>query len=100
VTLATLNTLAEAAVAALEAGDYATAIRVALSCKPLLAVTPNLSRASEGNSQTMAFTNVEAIDAFIKECRILQTAAACATDGPFTQSLIRYKRPDEETDYE
>lgn len=87
-----LQTLADAAVTALESGDYATAIQKALACKPLLAVTPELARASAGNSQSIAFRTTSEIDGFISECRKLQTGAAVQASGPFQQSLVRYQR--------
>ena len=94
-TLARLTALAEAAVAALEAGDYADAIRNAIACKPLLAVTPELMRASAGNSQSLAFRSPDAIDSFVAECRRLQNTADAQTYGPFAQSAIRYARAGE-----
>ena len=88
-----LTALAEAAVAALELGDYDLAIRKAIACKPLLAVTPEIQRGSAGNSQSMAFRSPDAIDSFVSECRKLATAATAAVSGPFAQSAIRYRRP-------
>lgn len=99
-TLEAIQARAALAVAALDSGDYAAAIRYALGCKPLLASTPELSRGSAGNAQSIAFRDGAAIDAFIKECRLLQTQAAAQSAGPFSQSLIRYQRADEEEDYE
>lgn len=93
--LASLQALADAAVAALEAGDYATAIRKAISIKPLLAVTPELSRGSAGDSQAMSFRSADAIDSFVRECRAAQNAAAAQSGGPFAHSLVRYQRAEE-----
>lgn len=96
VSVSRLTALAEAAIAALENGDYATAIRSALAIKPLLAATPDMSRSSAGDSQSMSFRNAEAIDSFVKECRQLQNqAAAQSSGGPFAQSLVRYQRATE-----
>lgn len=89
--LTALNNLAAAASAALEAGDYDLAIRKALACKPLLAVTPELTRGSSGDSQSMAFRSGDAIDSFVREVRKLQTAETAQANGPFTQSFIRYQ---------
>jgi hypothetical protein len=93
--LARLEALAEAAIAALEAGDYVTAIQRAISIKPLLAVTPELTRGSSGDSQAMAFRSGDAIDAFVRECRQAANRAAAESSGPFAQSLVRYQRSGE-----
>ena len=95
--LARLQELAEAAVTALESGDYVTAIVKAIAIKPLLAVTPELARGAAGDSQSMAFRSPDAIDAFVRECRLLQKASDsdAATGGPFSQSLVRYRRATE-----
>jgi hypothetical protein len=96
--LATLTALAEAAVAALEQEDYALAIRKALACKPLLAVTPELSRGSQGDSQSMAFRSPSAIDSFVSECRKMQSAKQAQTQGVFGLAKTRFGRSDNSVD--
>lgn len=87
-----LNTLAATAIAALESGDYAGAIRAATSARILLAVAPNLSRSSAGNAQQMGWSNTQAIDGFIAECRKQQAQTLAAASGPFQQTKVVYAR--------
>jgi hypothetical protein len=87
-----LNTLATAAITAMESGDYAGAIRAANSARILLSVAPNLSRSAAGNAQTMGWGNVTAIDSFIAECRKLQSQEAVQAGGPLLQTKVRYSR--------
>ena len=98
-TLARLNELAEAAVAAMEAADYDLAIRKALALKPLLAVTPEMSRGSAGDSQSLAFRTGDSVDAFIAECRKLRNPALAESGGVFRTSNVRYQRADESNGY-
>ena len=95
-----LNTLAEAAIAALESGDYAAAIRAASSAKILLAVQPAMARTAAGNAQSLGWTNAQAVDGFITECRRQQAQTLAASSGPFQQTKIRYARPDSETAFD
>jgi len=87
-----LNTLAETAIAALESGDYAGAITAANSARILLAVSPNLSRSAAGNAQTLGWTNAQAIDGFITECRRAQSQTIAAASGPWQQTKVVYAR--------
>ena len=73
--VATLESKRDLAIAALEAGDYADAIKYAMSAKLLLASMPNASRGAGGGSQSLAW-NGSAIDDFITQCRQLATSAA------------------------
>lgn len=92
--VAQLEALYNAASAALEAADYSTAIAKAMQLKLRLAATPNLTRSAGGGEHSMEWANVAGIDAFIAECRKLQTAAAHASAGPIRQSKVAYARPE------
>ena len=96
--LARLHALAEAAVSALESGDYGTAIAKALACKPLLAITPELQRSAAGNSQSMAFRTTSDIDGFIQQCRQLESAQAAQSRGVFGLAKTRFGRADNAVD--
>lgn len=94
-----LNTHATTAASAVADGNYGAAIVAALQAKILLAVMPNLERSAAGNAQRMGWSNVQAIDSFIRECRQLQTAANVTSGGPLQQSKIVYARPTSVDDY-
>lgn len=82
-----LKTYRDAAITALAAGDYATAIQQAMAAKLMIATMPDLRE--EDRQITW---NAEAIDQFIAQCRDLATAAAVATSG-IRQTKITYARP-------
>jgi len=83
--LATINTHASAASAAVLSGDYAGAIRYALACKPLLAALAD----SERDDQSLQWKNAQQIDSFVAECRREASAAAVASDGIRVTSITR-----------
>lgn len=92
--MAQLDTLYAAAVAALDGGDYDTAITKAMALRVRLATTPNLSRnLSGGGSQSVTWGGAEGLDRFIAECRRAKASAAAARSGPFQQTKITYARP-------
>lgn len=93
--VAQIEALYEAAVAALDAGNYDVAIVNALKVKIRLSTTPNIMRTLTGSGQTnMMWANVAAIDFFIKECKVLKaTALASSSGGPFQRTKIIYDRP-------
>lgn len=92
--IATLDTLYNEAVAAIDAGDYSTAIQVALKAKLRLATTPDVTRSlGAGSNQSLAWSNVAAIETFIREAKALQTAARATSGGPIRTTKIRYARP-------
>lgn len=96
-----LEALYNAAVAALEAGDYATAIQKALACKMRLATTPDVEGQPEGggSARRLEWANAAALDKFIAECKQLKSQAALvAGGGPFQQTQVIYDRPDISTD--
>lgn len=92
--LATINTYAAAAAAAVLSGDYATAIRYALACKPLLAALAD----SERHDQSLKWANTQQIDGFVTECRREQAAASVASDG-LRASRVTYANPTTVDDY-
>lgn len=94
--VATLNTYRDAAIAALESADYATAIAKALAAKMVLATMENAMRGAGGNQQQYSWDR-DAIDSFIGHCKQLRAEAAHAdstSGGPFRQTKITYARPD------
>lgn len=92
--IAELNALYVAAIAALDAGDYDTAIRKAIAVKLRLATTPDSTQGSGAAATSLAWANAAAIDDFVANCRRLQVqAAAAASGGPFRQSAVTYARP-------
>lgn len=90
---ATLDALYEAAVAALEAGDYAAAIAKAQAARLRIATAASSARSSAGGSTSFAWPNVAAIDRFIADCYRSQALARSATAGPFQVTKIRTVRP-------
>jgi len=90
--IADLETLYEAAIAALDSGDYDTAIVKANALQLRLATMPSVTQRQGGRTEFTA----EWIDRFIAQCRKLksETAAAAATGGPFQVTKITYARPD------
>jgi len=99
--IAQLETLYSAAIAALEAGDYATAILKATAAKFRIATTPNLARnLAGGGSQQISWNDASAIDRFIADCRRAASAATAASSGAFAQSKVTYARSTTTDDYE
>jgi hypothetical protein len=87
--IAQLETLYDAAAAALESGDYDAAIAKALGLKLRLAAMPDVERAAI----KVLWANVGALDSFISECRRLKATAIGASGGPFQSTPITYARP-------
>ena len=93
-----LETLYEAAIAAMESGDFATAILKLMAIKTRLVITPNLAESigSGGTSSvTWNATSAEQIDSLILECkqRRAQSQASMGRSGPLRQSRVTYARP-------
>jgi hypothetical protein len=93
--IAQVEALYEAAITALDAGDYATAIQKAMAAKLRLGTTPNVSKSVGSGSQALTWNDASAIDRFISDCRRLQSAVAVASGGVFAQSPIHYQRAEE-----
>ncbi len=93
-TVAALNTQRDAAVAALLAGDYATAKQHALAAKLLLSTgMASVSESAGGGSRSMSW-DANAIDEFLRECdRML------AGTGGVRTTKITYARPSSSDGY-
>lgn len=96
--VAAINAKRDAAITAMEAGDYAAAIRYALAAKMLIATTPNITRSAGGGSQGFTWSPA-AIDQFITECKQQQTNAAVTATGGIRRSNVVYERPETVGDY-
>lgn len=98
--IAQLDALYAEAVAALDSGDYDTAIRKAQAVRIRLVTTPNLSRAlGPGGSQSIAWASVTAIDQFIAECRKAKAMDLAESSGGIQQTKITYARPESTDDF-
>lgn len=82
-----LATYRDAAITALLAAEYDTAIQQAMAAKLFLATMPSLKQAD----REVAW-NSQAIDEFIAQCRQLATTAAVAAGG-IRQTKVTYARP-------
>ncbi|MDQ3288923.1 MAG: hypothetical protein M3Q42_11835 [Pseudomonadota bacterium] len=90
-----LETLYSEAVAALDAGDYDTAITKAMAVKVRLATMPNVERSlGGGGKQRTEWANAASLNTFILECRRLKGASL-----GLQQSKITYARPSLSEDY-
>lgn len=89
-----LEALYTEAVAALDGGDYDTAIRKAMAIKARLAATPNVLRGlGGGGQQQLIWANQAALDTFIRECRNLKSQAIAENVGGIQQTKVVYARP-------
>lgn len=95
--IAELDVLYAAAVAAIDAADYALAVRKLMAIKVRLATTPNVSHSIDGGPQSTNW-NAEQIDSLIKVCRQDQ-AAALAASGGIQQTKITYARADDVSEF-
>lgn len=91
--IAQLETLYQAAVDALDSGDYDTAIRKALALKARLATTANVTRnLAGGGSQGLTWGGAAELNEFIAQCRKLKAESVYGSAG-LQQIPITYKRP-------
>ena len=90
--IAELNTLYTAAVAEIDAGDYAAAVKKLMAIQVRLATTPNLNRATGGGGSQSITWNAAEIDSLIAQCNRMTSAATAAASGPFQQSKIKWAR--------
>ena len=83
ITVASLNAAMDAAVTALLAGDYATALRQAVAAQGILTVLPELSRSAGtgGGSQAAKWTQA-GIDQFVGRVSRLQGASLGVQSAP------------------
>jgi len=97
--IAELDTLYAAAVAAIDDGDYATAITKLMAMQARLSTTPNLTRGTGGGGSQSIAWNASEIPGLITNCRKQLAAATAASGGPFQQSKVVYARADNSGDY-
>jgi len=91
--IAQLDALYTAAVAAIDAAEYSVAITKLMAIKIRLTTTPNITRSMGGaGSQSIAW-NSETIDSLIAQCRQLQAAVTSASTG-IQQMKVVYARAD------
>ncbi len=90
--IADLETLYTAAVAAIDAAEYDTAITKLMAVKLRLATTPNLTRATGGGGSQGISWNAAEIDSLIAQCRQLKSQALAAASGGMQSSRIVYSR--------
>lgn len=90
--IADLNTLYAAAVAASDSGDYDTAVQKGRAVLIRLATMPNVTRNAGGGSQSLTFPGYAAVEAFIAACEKAKGVAAHAAGsvGIFRESKIAY----------
>jgi hypothetical protein len=89
-----IEALYTAAVAALDSGDFDTAIRKALAAKARLALTPNVTRSlAGGGQQGLSWANAAALDKFVAECRNLKAQSLAESSGGIQQTKVTYARP-------
>jgi len=91
--IAQLDTLYDAAVAAMDAADYSTAVLKLMTIKARLATTPNLSKSLGGGGSASITWNATELDTLISQCKQLKAQARAASNGPFQQTKITYARP-------
>jgi hypothetical protein len=95
-TFSEIETLYDAAQAAMAAEAWSSAISKLMQLQACLAATPNASRGSSGGNQAYTF-NPQGINDLINQCRKEQAAkiAAASTTGPFQTSKVTYARATE-----
>ena len=91
--IANLETLYAAAIAADESEDYATAAQKARAILVRLGTTPNVTRGLGNGSQALTFPGGETIEAFLNRVSRLAKSASVASSGPFGISKVTYARP-------
>ncbi len=88
-----LENLCSAAIAAMDAGNWDTAILKLMAIKTRRAIMPNITQTgSGGGSRGISWTASE-IDSLISECRKQKTSSAMASGGRIKTSRIVYERP-------
>lgn len=97
--IAQLDTLYTAAVAAIDAADWDTAIAKLMAVQARLATTPNLTRSLAGGGSQGLTWNPGQISELIANCRRQKAAARHASVGPFQTTKITYARAASSDDY-
>jgi len=95
--IAELNTLYAAAVAAIDAGSYDLAIIKLMAIKVRLATTPNITRSTGGAGSQSISWNSETIDSLIAQCHQMKSAVQSASG--LQQMKVTYARADVVSDY-
>jgi len=92
--IATAQTLDAAARAAIDSGDWTTAIEKLLQLQTALAAMPNVARNAGGGQESFTF-NASNIPAVIANCRrqAARAAVAASSNGPWQVSTVKYVRP-------
>jgi len=95
-TIAQIETLYSAAVAAMASEDWSAAISWLMQLQARLASIPNASRGGSGGNQAYTF-NPQGLNDLLNQCRKEQAAkiAAESTVGPFQVSKVTYARATE-----
>lgn len=96
--IAELNTLYAAVVAAIDDADYDTAIKKIMAMKARLATTPNLTRSLAGSGSQALTWNPGELDSLIRQCRQQQAAVRAASVG-IQQTKVTYARADVASEY-
>lgn len=92
---ADLEALYSAAIAALDAGEYTTAIKKAMAIKMRLLTSADLT----ADTKEIAWKRPSDADSFVADCRILQAAALHTSAGGIQMSKITYARVDDSGNY-
>lgn len=91
--VAELESLYTAAVAAMDSGDYLTAKQGFLKVMARRAVTPDLEQSlGTAGRQSIKWRDVD-LTSLIAECDKMLAASRTARRGPISTIPIRYKRP-------
>lgn len=97
--VAELNAIYDAAVAALDAGDYAAAKLGFMKLMARRAAMPDVERSlGSAGRQSIRWRDVD-LNSLIAQCDRLLAAAAHAASGPFVMVPVTYSRPDVSGDY-
>jgi hypothetical protein len=91
--LADLITLCDAAIAAMDAGDWDTAVLKLMAIKARRATLPSMTEGIVGGATKGIHWTASELDGLIAECRRQQRSASIAATGPFRTSKITYARP-------
>lgn len=95
-----LNTIYDAAIAALDAGDYQAAKIGFMKLAARRAAMPDTERSlGSGGRQSIRWRDVD-LTSLIAQCDRMLAAAAHATSGPFVMVPVRYARPDSSGEYQ
>ncbi|MBE3132295.1 MAG: hypothetical protein IMZ55_02395 [Acidobacteria bacterium] len=89
--IADVNSAMSAAVAALRAGDYATALTESLAAQGLINCLPSASR-SGGQLESELRYSAADIDAFVSRVERMKNQAAAAAGGGMSHTPVTYER--------